>query len=231
MRHYVLVIICFFLLGLTSGKKIIPNGFAKTWTDPENIETSAISVDQANRLFQKFAKTKRIPFRYPIDGCYARATEMARIAEQENIHMGKIFVEGNLQVKTESAMYPTVQWGWHVAPVAYVRSRHGTLTLMVFDPSLFDRPVSVEEWKDKMMHETPDFKPAIQKEYYSSRFQMFRNLRERYKGSWELPDLELVIDTFNRYRPLQDLPPESDSRQSHQIQNLPPPPRQPRNVQ
>ena len=92
-------------------------------------------------LFREFKNDVNIPFRYPIDGCYARATAMTKIAEKRGLTMVRVNAEGNLQVKTESKKFPLVQWGWHVAPMAYVKKANGTLEKMVFDPSLFDKPL------------------------------------------------------------------------------------------
>ncbi len=72
--------------------------------------------------------------------------------KKQSIQMGKDFIEGYLQVKTDSKKYPLVSWGWHVAPVAYVKQPNGSNKLMVFDPSLFNRPVTVNEWQQKMIH-------------------------------------------------------------------------------
>lgn len=183
----------------------IENGYAKTSADPKVLKISVIDSDTARNLFRKFAQDKDIPFRYPIDGCYARATEMARIAEANNIQMGKIYAEGALQVKTDSVKYPLVKWGWHVAPISYVKQADGKIQLMVFDPSLFSKPVTVQEWKNKMLYKTDDFKAEVFEIYYSSRFQFFPRDAEDYKNVWEAKDLKITQDTFKDYLPLQDL--------------------------
>ncbi len=203
----------------------LPNGFISTAGDPEQIKISVISERDAASLFQSFAKDSDIPFKYPFDGCYARATVMAQTAEKQKIIMGKIFVEGTLIAKTNLPEYSIVNWGWHVAPVSYVKEENGEVELQVFDPGLFEGPVSVATWKNKMLDKYPDrpeLKAEIKNEYYGSRFQYFTrhkipeithsekfpSYREGFKSDWDIKDFEEkdwgVKAVFERYRPYQD---------------------------
>ena len=94
----------------------VPDGFNAYSPDPAKIEVSTISYQKATELFRTFSEQKQIPFKYPIDGCYARATEMSRISEKQGVKMARVYSSGQLQVKTDLPKYPLVQWGWHVAP-------------------------------------------------------------------------------------------------------------------
>jgi hypothetical protein len=89
----------------------IENGFAKDDKDPKVLKISVLEYDKANQLFGEFIRDKSIPFEYPLEGCWARAMAMARIAEKESIQMGKVFVEGTLQAKTYNAKYPIALLG------------------------------------------------------------------------------------------------------------------------
>lgn len=183
----------------------INNGFGGGG-DPSQVFISVIDQSKANELFRKFVQNKEIPFKYPIDGCYARAHEMARMAEREKTLMGKIFVEGDLQVKIQSKNWGSdFRWGFHVAPIAFVKRSNGKTELMVFDPTLFGRPATVSEWKQKMLVSTNGFKARIRYTYYGARFQYLKNT-ENYKTEWSQSDLEHVKATFEKYFPLQDLP-------------------------
>lgn len=187
----------------------LPNGF--TPSPDDEISVSVIDEAKAQQLFRDFlANPPDIPFRYPQDGCYARATEMARIAEKENIQMAKIFAEGLLIAKMDYPKLPAVSWGWHVAPMVYVKKKSGLIVKMVFDPSLFDKPVSEEEWL-KRMESTDDSKGyvlqgKIDKKYYGSRFQYMPKSWEENKVGWDQTDLHLVSYTFSSFRPLQFKP-------------------------
>lgn len=183
----------------------IENGFVHTSEDPKIINIAVIEQNQANALFRKFTQARHIPYRFPLDGCYARATAMAQIAEEEGIEMGKVYAEGFLQAKTDLPKFPTVVWGWHVAPIAYVKKPDGKIEIMVFDPSLFRQPVTVEEWKLRMLDNSNGITPEILKLYYGSRFQYYTRDIESYKARWDKADLKGTKKTMETYFPLQDM--------------------------
>lgn len=91
------------------------------------------------------AKQEHIPFRYPEDGCHARAHEMSQLLEKMGYITGKVFIEGNLRVETKNSPKGYVEWWYHVAPIILVETR-GKLEPYVIDPSVFDKPVPAEEW-------------------------------------------------------------------------------------
>lgn len=202
----------FFFATLAFAQDFAPvaNGFRVASSGaPESISISVISQEKAHSLFRSFAQNPDIPFKYLVEGCHARAHEMARMAESQKVIMGKIYVEGDLQAKTASWKKPLQQWGWHVSTTVYVVKPDGSKELMVFDPSLFDRPVSVEEWKNKFMDTSDDFRPQIRKVYYGSRYQYYRNY-EDYKSGWEDKDVSDVKERFEKYRQLQESSPARD---------------------
>ncbi len=89
-----------------------------------------------------------IPFLYPDNGCWARASEMCRLMFSVGLTPRKVWIQGNLLVSTKNNPNCCVQWGWHVAPILCVRGP-GIFQCqqMVFDPSLFSTPVPVATWK------------------------------------------------------------------------------------
>ena len=177
---------------------------------PKDFKVSVISEDQARSLFQEFAANKSIPFKYAPDGCYARATEMALIAEKKGIIAGKVYAEGKLQAKLDgNPNFPSVNWGWHVAPVISVKTKDGTNEVRVFDPSLFTRPVTVEEWKQKMMDTSNGFKPEVKELYFGTRFEYYNNDYDSYKAKWDPNTLKSSKETMALYLEFQNHP-ESD---------------------
>ena len=194
----------------------IKNGFARDISDPRELPVSVITQKEADALFKSFTDDVKIPFKYPFDGCYARATAMAKIAEDKKIIMAKVFVEGNLIADTDLPEYPVVAWGWHVAPMLYVKNAAGKVEIQVFDPGLFGHPVPLDQWKRKMLLEVPDYPASITATYFGSRFQYFRSQkiplkddpnRESFKTKWHSEDFEGKLGlnaTFEKYRPLQD---------------------------
>lgn len=184
------------------------------------IRTSSVSEKKATQLFKKFSENKSIPFGYPIDGCYARATEMARLAEKEGIVMGKVFTMGNLQVLTSNPQYPLVQWGYHVAPVLKVKKDNKDV-LMVFDPSLFDRPVTVVEWNNKMQTPVPasqgGYTPKIDVTFFTNRFQYSPKIEVVKK--WNPAELEHARQTMTDYLPLAVSPNNLKTSSSEKTNN------------
>jgi hypothetical protein len=116
-------------------------------TGPDGKETtiSVVSEAQAQSLFSQMARQSRIPFRYPEDGCYARAHAMSALMERRGIVSGKAFIEGDLRVSTPHSPGGSVSWWYHVAPIVLVE-KDGELMPYVIDPSIFNRAVPVEEW-------------------------------------------------------------------------------------
>jgi uncharacterized protein (UPF0216 family) len=117
-----------------------------------------ISTTKAQQVFDAMSATSCnpitvpppcIPFLYPDDGCWARAHEMRRLMVDMGLAPKKVWIEGNLNVKTKNNPACQVSWGWHVAPTLCVRVRFWFFFFCqrrVFDPSLFSTPVSEATW-------------------------------------------------------------------------------------
>ncbi|WP_413291952.1 protein-glutamine glutaminase family protein [Bdellovibrio sp. HCB185ZH] len=139
------------------------------WVPGGDVQVSVLSEEKANELFKEFVSHKEIIYEYAVDGCYARANAMSIIAEEENIEMGKVFAEGDIFYDTKDPKYRVVNWGFHVAPIALIKGSDGKIQKMVFDPSMFDKPVPVDEWLAKMKLNP---RTKINEAYYGSRFQV-----------------------------------------------------------
>jgi len=97
-----------------------------------------------------------IPFTYPEDGCWARAHEMYRLMLEMGYLPRKIWNAGALVVTSPNtpACGPLI-WVFHVAPTLRVRGPQLLQTVhMVFDPSLFNTPVTKTVWQAKQSDET-----------------------------------------------------------------------------
>jgi hypothetical protein len=119
--------------------------------NPDKNTEGAISAKKAKELFNKAADMKDIAWKYKQDGCYARAHLMARRFEAEGVRVDKVWINGNLKV--ENGKEP-IEWRFHVAPIVYVKDASGKIEKMVIDPSLFEGPVTVEEWDKKITKKT-----------------------------------------------------------------------------
>lgn len=117
----------------------------------------ALSLDRALELFDELADMEDIAFGYPQDGCYARAHIMCQRMLDAGLTPRKAWAfedENYLVVKSHDGK--DVTWWYHVAPALSIRTPEGTVQDFVFDPSLFDGPVSLEEWGAIMSVTAPE---------------------------------------------------------------------------
>jgi glutaminase-like protein len=100
-------------------------------------------------------KLQRIPFKYPPDGCGARARVMADLLTAAGYTVSKVFLTyGGLRASTIYGDDPVdlgysaaVKWDYHVAPLVFLKN---TAQPRVIDPSLQDTPLTVDAWAVKM---------------------------------------------------------------------------------
>ncbi len=108
---------------------------------------------EVSRAFARLAKLPDVPWKYPVDGCFARAHRSVEVLSDLGFRPKKVwaFPSGPdpLWVATSWAPKGYVQWGYHVAAALPVK-KDGKTTFFVLDPALFDRPVSVREWAAAM---------------------------------------------------------------------------------
>lgn len=116
-----------------------------------------LSAHRAQQVFDAMSATSCapltvpppcIPFMYPDDGCWGRASEMCRLMIAMGLRPKKVWIQGSLHADTRNNPLCYVNWGWHVAPTLCVRGRKFWQARdMVIDPSLFTTPVSQATWK------------------------------------------------------------------------------------
>jgi hypothetical protein len=114
-----------------------------------------ITPQRAQEVFDKLKARKDIPFDYPPDCCYARASEMCDTMAGMGVPSRKVWTYGELHpTKPDGApvRFPPkpagqeVAWGYHVAPIVDVVQPDGSCRPMVMDPSLTNGPVTIDEW-------------------------------------------------------------------------------------
>jgi hypothetical protein len=115
-----------------------------------------VTFEQARYLFSVMANRTDIAYRYPADGCYARAHLMAKHMQSLGYKPAKVWAfshskEEPLYAKTSNHPRGYVAWSWHVAPVVQVRETSGKSRWYVIDPSLFHEPVTTVKWKFAMV--------------------------------------------------------------------------------
>lgn len=133
-----------------------------------NVERKVFSPDEAKRIFDDLAKLKfitdkgkeaAVPYHHPADGCHLRAQMMAQRMTGLGIASQKVFAvssqESELNVMTPYAgdskdhdPNAAVSWWFHVAPIILVQTEKAGIQEMVLDPSLYNRPLTVDDWTD-----------------------------------------------------------------------------------
>ncbi len=168
--------------------------------DGSNIELNVISMEKAQMLFDYIEDQDQIPFFYPEEGCYARAMEMARILDQMGVNSAKVFVEGDLVVKTYRTPFRFVLWDYHVAPVIAVRDGE-EIKLMTLDPSIMKRPVTVDEWVAHQTGGRPE--EFVTDLYYTSKFNYTPNQRNLKLNEYREKDLKSTKEEMYQYLEVQ----------------------------
>lgn len=124
------------------------------------VDSKPITPERAEQLFKMMEAVscnppyksneinKCIPFKYPGGGCNIRAHLMSFLLLREKEIPEKIWSEGfMLTAHTMNDPNCSVSWSWHVAVTLLVKHTDSDEPeKMVFDPSLFDKPVPVAVW-------------------------------------------------------------------------------------
>lgn len=134
------------------------NSYAQTdWTlvpevSGEELQRLFVDVRDKRLLKDSKGRNRRLTYLFPDNGCFARAEMVtAEAGRTGQVKPAKIFVFGNLAVRTDFHPDGLVTWWYHVAPVLRVGSE-----AYVLDPSMdFRRPLPVSEWV-KMMDSAVD---------------------------------------------------------------------------
>jgi Glutaminase len=123
-----------------------------------------VTLSQARQVFAWMAGQRDIAFRYPVDGCYARAHLMIARMQSKGYKPYKVwsFANGDpLHVRTPNVRSGFVEWKYHVAPVLRVRGANGKQTWAVIDPSMFKGPVTITAWRNAQRKPGSRYQPYI----------------------------------------------------------------------
>lgn len=125
----------------------------------ETYKVSVLTPDEANQLFKKFQTNSMIPYYLVSDGCYERAYQMTVLAKLKNVQMGKTVAEvlnpevAVIEVPQKNNPW-ILRWQYHVAPYLFIRSAGGVVEKHIFDPSLFEKPVTEIEFVKKLTQDS-----------------------------------------------------------------------------
>lgn len=101
---------------------------------------------------------RRSSWLYPDDGCFARAALAIRNVGLQNVEPpSKVFVFGDLNVKTKNAPGGSVGWWYHVAPLVEVDGQK-----YVLDPAIEpNHPLKLEDWLATMSSTPQELEVAV----------------------------------------------------------------------
>jgi len=154
----------------------------------KSIELSVLSEKQALDIFKMLKINEDVPLIYPMDGCYARAHQMAMLIDDMGLVSGKAFIEGNLYADTK---YGEVNWSYHVASLILVKKNNKAVP-MVIDPGLFDKPVPYKTWKALLLKNP---KAKLGSEYFTKRFNYDPETRHVDMKDYAEEDIENMKET------------------------------------
>jgi hypothetical protein len=127
-------------------------------TPPDVLERLPVTAEaDVARLFNtavadacgRQPQTSCNPFKYPDDGCWARAQRMCENIEGGGfrLNVAKVWIYGQLTAETPDHPACRVTWDWHVAPIISV----GSGRYRVIDPTLEPgRPLMYDEWRGRI---------------------------------------------------------------------------------
>ena len=137
------------------------------------------SFDAARLVFNELQNNPEFVWEYKDDGCIARVHKMCNILAQKGYFSEKIRIENatstwccsyGLAVPREGTINQYLYLRFHIA-VIIKGLEESAPTDLVFDPSFFDSPVSIDNWSAKFINRDSldsngASNPAMQKKYY-----------------------------------------------------------------
>lgn len=168
-----------------------------------------VTMERATELFQKMSKQPDLAFRFPLDGCYARAELMVERLAKLGAKPRKIWAVANgeeLYAKTKDHPKGFVTWAYHVAPALRVRDKDDLQRWYVIDPSLFAAPATVTDWMQAQMKKEDGYRPYMTVTLPGNPPTWVDNKKRNGSGYWPGGDpkegvREHALTTMKRYKP------------------------------
>ncbi len=114
---------------------------------------------EAVSFFRELSQDPALYNNMPHTGCFIRARQICRHLEQRGneavvlrVSAANQMMTGRVSCLEDDGSYSShdVNWGFHVAAATPVVNPDGREQLLVFDPALFDGPVSIDSWSRAM---------------------------------------------------------------------------------
>lgn len=130
----------------------------------DGVDVSVLSKEEAQKLFDRFKELAYIPTKYLEDGCYARAHELALIAKNNGVILGKAFLVPNAattllypknisESKIDRDRFHRNFNGWKYHVNAFVLVQNGDkVEPFVFDLGISENIQNFNEWENNLVY-------------------------------------------------------------------------------
>lgn len=145
-------------------------------------QVSVLESSEIESVFLTLASSN-LPFRYAKDCCHDRAHKMSYWMDQRGIHSLKVFVFGDLRLKTKTG--PDVIWEFHVAPA--LMNTDGEI--IVLDPSVSNQPLELKSWMRRFSKPGQKIKIRAANRFIYSPGDLDSNRTE-----WDLTEMAELVD-------------------------------------
>lgn len=168
-----------------------------------------VTYQRAVDVFNTMARQGDIAYRFPADGCYARAQLMIERMQRAGAKPRRIWAVANgeeLYARTKNHPRGYVTWGYHVAPLLRVRNGDGSQRWYVIDPALFGGPATVNQWTQAQMRDPKGSKPYLTLTRVGDAPIWVDKKRKPGSGYWPGTDpregpREHALATMKKYKP------------------------------
>ena len=160
--------------------------------DRKEFPVSVITYEYLLKLYPEIENDAHIPFDYLEEGGEARAHEIARFLDKNNIVSAKAFLKGSLSYNTKKAVGGNVKWKTQTASVVRV-IKDGKEINYVIDPSLFRLPVPFDEWAVRIGGNPEDVS-------FAPRFSYTHQDKKEELTDYRHEDLADVEKKFAKYK-------------------------------
>jgi len=166
-----------------------------------------ISFEQALALFDELASNQKIAHGYLREGCHHRATLMCDLMVRSGYAPMKAWM-----FNSKSDLHPAsapkgdkITWWFHVAPSLRVSlAKGGKEEALVFDPSIYDGPVTIEEWCKPIITSSPKKTVVYLSEYNRCIKTQFKKDLEDISGmKWDIK-VDKALKALSQYQDKQE---------------------------
>ncbi|MGM0422973.1 MAG: protein-glutamine glutaminase family protein [Pseudomonadota bacterium] len=168
------------------------------------LPSEPVSFERAIMLFDELSGIKQIPFGYLADGCHARAAVMSDLLVRAGYAPMKAWI---FNVEANMSMIPPkgepASWWFHVAPALKVKLSKEKDEPLIFDPAMYDGPVTIQEWCRPIITECPEAVEIYMTAYNKCINEKYSTALKNVKKKEWPEELKIARDTLQDYHSKQ----------------------------